>query len=415
MFRNLLGYALCIVVAFLLCENRQLYITNKRQNLRILCLGITLQLFVTVLLLYSNTTINTIKGVANFILRMSEASIEGTKFVFGYLGGGEPPFQTSPGSSTLILGLQSLPMVIFISAFFAMLSHLRIVSIITKILGYPFKRIFKISDATGTVAVSKVLLGQCEAPLIVRSYLDTLPKNEMFIILSLAFSTSSAAVMPVYAEILRTVSSNAIEYFIMANIINIITTLIICSIMLPKDYNIEIIDAPKINRPYSSMTEALNTGLSTGTATWIAIVGSLIGMVALISFVNTLLGYFPNVHGLPITLQRIISLFLAPIVWLLEIPVEELPSFAQTVGTRLVLNEVVSMAELAKHHLSELSNIKAIYMISNFGNLSVMGITVVGLSTLAPKSPHIKPLMGKAFIAGLISTVMTTCLISIFM
>lgn len=412
MLRNLLGYLLCVATALLLCENRRSYIANKNKNLSILCFGFTLQIVITVMLLHSSTTIDIIKSVANFISKMSKASVEGTKFVFGYLGGGDFPFSLKPGSNAFILGLQSLPMVIFISAFFAILSYLKVVPIIARILGYPFRYIFKVSDATGIVSIAKVLLGQCDAPAIVQPCLNKLPKNEMFIILSLAFSTSSATVMPVYSEILKNIAPNALEYFITANIINVITTLIICSLIVPKDYSIELTDTYKITKPYASITEALNLGLSIGTATWIAIVGSLIGTVALISFTNTLLGYFPNINSAPITLQRIIGIFLAPVVWILEISSHDFAGFSQVVGSKIVLNEIVAMAELANQHLSELSNIKAIYMICNFGNLSTMGITVAGLTVLAPKSSYIRPLIGKAFIAGCISTIMTGCLIS---
>ena len=138
-------------------------------------------------------------------------------------------------------------------------------------------------------------------------------------------------------------------------------------------------------------------------------------MVALVSFTNTLLGYLPNVGGASITLQRIIGIFLYPIVWFLEIPASDFLAFSQVVGSKIVLNEVISMVELAKNQLSDPTNVKAIYMISNFGNISTCGITVAGLTVLSPKSQYIKSLINKAFIAGLLSTIMTTCLVSIFM
>ena len=415
MLRNILGYIICFCVAFALCGDRGLFWKNRRKNATILIGGIALQIVMTLLLLHSQATISVVKTVADFILKMSQASIEGTKFVFGYLGGDKLPFELKEGVSTFILGLQSFPMVIFMAVFFSILTYFKVMPIIARVLGFPFKYIFKMSDSLGMVSVSKVLLGQFEAPLMIQPYLNDLTKNEMFIILSLACSTSSASVMPVYADLLKSVIPNAIEYFIIANILNVITTLVICSIVIPKEHVIETASGHKLVQPYTSLSDAINVGLSTGTATWIAIVGSLIGMMALISFSNELLAGLPNFKGEPVTLQRLAGSVMYPIVWLLEIPSVDFSAFSQVIASKTILNEVVAIAELTKHSMSDASIIKSIFMIGNFGNISVMGITLSAMVTLAPKSPYIKPLMGKAFITGFLSTVMTSLLVCILM
>ena len=415
MFRNIIGYAICLGIVFIMCTDRDLYLKHKNRNLIILLGGIALQVVMTLLLLHSQIIIGAIKSVSDFILKMSKASVEGTKFVFGYLGGDKLPFDTKPGISTFILGLQSFPMVIFMAVFFSILTYLKIMPIVSKILGAPFKYIFKISDSLGMVSVSKVLLGQFEAPLMIHPYLNDLKKNEMFIILSLAGSTSSASVMPVYADLLKNTIPNSTNYFIMANILNVITTLIICSVLIPKDHPKETASNYKLVQPYASFSDAMNVGLSNGTATWIAIVGSLLGMVALISFANELLATIPNFHGKPITLQRLAGSLIYPIVWFLEIPSADFSAFAQVVASKTILNEIVAMTELVKHNMSEASVIKSIFMIGNFCNISTMGITMTAMVTMAPKCPYIKPLMGKAFFVALISTIMTTHLVCILL
>jgi CNT family concentrative nucleoside transporter len=355
--------------------------------------------------------------MANGIMKLKDATIEGTRFVFGYLGGGDPPFQVKEGSSAYILGFQALPTVILFCILSSVLTYLKILPFLSKGVGYIFKVVFKVRESIGMVAAARIFVGQFEAPLLIKHELDTLKKSDLFIILALSFTTASAAVMPIYAGALEGICPNAMRHVIMSSVVSVISALIICSIMAPSEESGATNALPtdaNSSRPYTSFMGALSKGLSDGCFVWWCIVGSMIGMVALIAFVNCILAQFPSIGGSPLTLQSIFGLIMYPFAWLIGIESADLFAVSQVLGTKLAVNEVVAYFDLAKANISQESVVKTIYAITNFGNFSCIGITVGGMAALAPAQKDIPVLIGKAFVAALLATGLSSTIISIF-
>ncbi|MDR1333498.1 MAG: hypothetical protein LBJ69_03815, partial [Holosporales bacterium] len=148
---------------------------------------------------------------------------------------------------------------------------------------------------------------------------------------------------------------------------------------------------------------------------WWCIVGSLIGTVALIALTNYILGALPDIGGQQITLQRILGVFMYPFAWLLDIVPSDITAISQILGTKTAINELVAFFDLAKAGVDPMSVTKAIYAINNFGNFACIGITVGGISALAPSQKCIAPLAWKAFLAGLLATGLTSMIMSVFL
>lgn len=413
MLRSIIGYFLFLIATLWLCEDKDIKLSR---NWKPVIYGIIFQFGVMFLMTNLPAFISGIEYVARGFMRLKDVTLEGTKFVFGYIGGGELPFDLTEGKMPFVFAFQVLPTVILVSGLSAILTYFKILPVLSKIIGSVFRFIFKIKDSIGMVAAAKIFVGQLEAPLLIKHKLQYLPKSDIFIILSLAFATTSCAVMPIYASVLDGICPNPMKHIIISTVLSVISVLIVCSIAMPEDkLEINYQDDKSEEKPYNSFMGAMSKGLSDGAFVWWSIVGSLIGTIALITLANYLLALLPDYSGSPITLQRIFGFFMYPFAWLMGIESADLSAVSQILGTKMALNETIAFFDLAKANISQESVVKTIYAINNFGNFSCIGITVAGLTALAPNQKSIVTLAGKAFVAGFLASGLTATLISVFL
>jgi CNT family concentrative nucleoside transporter len=382
----------------------------------VIIFGIGFQVLVAFAMVNLPFIVSAFEYLAHGLLKMKDATSEGTKFAFGYVGGGALPFEIKEGSSAFILAFQALPNAILSGALAAILTYFRILPFIAKAVGCVFKLIFRVKESIGMVAVAKVFLGQCEAPLLIKHELGSLRKPEIFTILTLGFATAAVSVMPMYAGCLKDVCPDSMRHIIMSSVIGMISTLLVCTLMMPGGKSEAPGATPVVaQRPYGSLIEAMSKGISDGAFVWWCIVGSLIGAVALLAIFNYILALLPDVSGEPVTLQRIFGFFMYPFAWLLGIQNQDIPAISQILGTKIALNETVAFFDLAKATVSQDSVVKTIYAIMNFGNFSTVGITVGAMSVLAPtQGSTVAKNIWRAFLAGLLAVGLSSSIMSIF-
>jgi CNT family concentrative nucleoside transporter len=415
MVRSVVGYLLFLLIALWLRDEADMKLDK---SWRPVVYGVLFQIVVGFAITNMPVFVTGIEYVARGVMKLRDATLEGTKFVFGYVGGGDLPFDLKEGGSPFVFAFQALPTVIIVGTLSAALTYLRVLPYLAKVVGYIFKVVFKIKDSIGMVSAAKIFVGQLEAPLLIKQKLATLSKSDIFIILALAFSTSSAAVMPIYASTIEAICPTAMKHIVTASVMTVISTLIVCTLIMPSkstEMDVYSEDAKRAeeNGKDDSFMGAITKGISDGFFVWWCIVGSLIGMIALLAFVNYLLDVLPNFAGAPITLQRLFGMVMYPFAWLVGIEDRDLVAAAQILGTKIAANEMVAFFELAKSHMSSESVMKTIYAINNFGNFSCIGITVGGLLALAPGQKCIPSIVGKAFMAGILATGLTTSLMDI--
>ncbi|MDR1488467.1 MAG: hypothetical protein LBI26_01875 [Holosporales bacterium] len=410
MVRQILGYLTFLLIAYFLSENRGL-LKKKWKNI---LFGVIFQITLAIALVNIPSFVNAMEYVANAVMKLKDATIEGTKFVFGYIGGGELPFELKEGSMAFVLAFQAFPTVIVVSILAAVLTYLKVIPFLANVIGSVFRYIFGISNNIGMVGAGKIFLGQFEAALLIKTKLNSISKSEMFVVMSMAFSTTSAALMPVYTTAIYKVCPEAMTHIIMSSIIGVISTFLVCVIMAPPSEQ-NIFEKQKTSeKPYPNLMTAISKGSSDGAFVWWAIVGSLIGMVALITIVNYILAAFPNIGAEPITLQRIFSFIMYPFAWIIGIPEADISNVAQIIGTKFVLNETIAYFDMVKMALSKDSITATIYAITNFGNFACIGMTVGGFIAMAPGRKDIASLGVRSFIAGTIATGLTATLMSFF-
>lgn len=354
--------------------------------------------------------------VSKGINALKSAAMAGTKFVFGYLGGGELPFELKEGANAFIFAFQPLPMIIVVSALSMLLFHWKVIPAIVKATSFVFQRTLKVGGALGVCAAAKVFFGQTEAPLMIRPYLKKLSRSELFSVMTMGMATTSVSIMVLYATILEKIISQPISHILTASIISVPAALAISRIMIPhkgKDATGELVSPYNFN---GSM-EAVSQGANDGLQLFLAILTMLITVIALVTLANSILGTLPHIAGAEISLQRIFGIVMAPVSLLMGIPYTEAFEAGNLLGTKTVLNEVmafIGLANLSEEALSPRSNLIMTYALCGFANFSSVGIQIAGLGGMVPeRKAEIISLGFKAMIAGTIASCMSGTVIGL--
>lgn len=348
---------------------------------------------------------------------LQTATDKGSRYMFGYLAGGDLPFMVKPGAPPpLIIAFQILPLVIVTSALAALLWHWGILKRIAAGLGWMLERTLGIGGAVALNAGGNVFLGVVEAPLIVRAYLLHMSRAEIFAVMALGMSTVSGVVLVLYAQTLKLVVDNAFGHIITASLICLPATLLAARLLVPGD---EATPADRTDEDlkYDNSIDALIRGTMDGLQLFLAIIAVLIVVFALVALADNILGLAPDIWGAPITLQRVFGWIFAPLMWLLGVPWAEAQSAGALMGTKAILNEYVAyqqMAALGPDALSPRGKLITVYALCGFANLASIGLGVSTLSTLCPaRRAEFAALGFKSWFAGNLATMMVGAVIGV--
>ena len=194
--QGVLGVLFLIIFDWLCSERRD------QIDLRFLGIGLFAQ-FSLAFLFFQVPLISDILMSLNFIIVAIEAAtLEGTRFLFGYLGGGSEPFKVSEGEYLYLFAFRVLPNVIVFCVLIAVLWYWKILPKVVTGFGFLLRRVFKVSGAVGTSAAATLFLGMVETPMIIRAYLTKLTRSEFFTVMTCGMSTVAGSVMIIYANTL---------------------------------------------------------------------------------------------------------------------------------------------------------------------------------------------------------------------
>ena len=400
----ILGVAALIAFSWAISDNRRSF------PWRVVVAGVALQLALAALLIKlpgSQLAFAWIGYGVDGLLRATEA---GTSFVFGFLGGGDLPYEeTIPGGS-FTFAFRVLPLVILISSLSAVLYHYRILPWAVRGFAWVLSKALRISGAASFATAANVFIGMVEAPLMVRPYLARMSRPDLFIVMVGGMATVSGTVFGVYAFLLSDIIPDPAGHLLTASIISAPAAILIAQVMSPSvSASPEI--GVKLERLYENGIDALTRGAIDGLRLLAYIIGMLIVFIALVALVNMLLGLVPDVAGDALSFQRMLGWALAPVAWALGVPWSEATTAGQLLGSKVVLNEFVAyvqMAELPEGSLSERSGIIMAYALCGFGNFGSIGIMIGGIGAVVPERRlEIAQLGLKSILAGSIATGMT--------
>src|SRR5215468_9037201 len=337
------------------------------------------------------------------------ATRAGTSFVFGYLGGGQLPYDLKVPGADFVLALQALPIVLVMSVLTTLLFHWRILPPIVRGFSWALERTLKVGGAVGLSTAANIFLGMVEAPLFIRPYLATLTRSELFIVMTGGMAGIAGTVLVVYATVLGPVIPDAPAHLVIASVIGAPAAILISLIMVPEKRDAIASDANiEVGKVASSSMDAIVRGTAAGLELLLNICAMLIVLVALVHLANENINVLPEVGGAPITLQRLLGYVMAPICWLLGIPWKEAVTAGSLMGMKTILNEFIAYVELAKlpaDALEPRSRLIMLYAMCGFANFGSLGIMIAGLGTMAPeRRDDVLSLGLKSIVSGTLAT-----------
>ena len=356
-----------------------------------------------------------VMSIAVESLRLS--AIEGSSFVFGYLGGGEAPFEVSNNQNLPIFAFTFLPMLIFLSALSALLWHWKILPFLIKLLAKLFEKPLDAKGPIGLAATANIFLGQLEAPLLIKPYLNKMNQRDLLIIMTVGMSTIAGSVMVLYITWLDDKFSGVIGHFLTASILSVPAAIMFSNILIPSAQT-ELKIAKEDLKMYESSMDAISVGTKDGLNMFLSVIASLIVFLSLVALADFILGIIPNVYGEPISLQRIAAFIFAPIAWLMGIPFSEIIPAGNLLGTKTIFNELIAfndLRDLDTNILSERSQLIILYGICGFANISSVGILLGGLSAICPDiRGTLLKIAFRALFAATLASCLTGTVVSLF-
>lgn len=407
MLQSLLGLVCFIGIAWLLSENRW------QVQWRTIVAGIGIQILLAALLFNFAFLQSIFLWLNQIVLSIDTATMAGTSFVFGYLGGGDLPF-TETGNS-FVLAFKALPILLVMSALSSLLFYWRIMPSIVRAFSWVLQKSLGLGGALGVGAAANIFIGMTEAPLFIRPYLDKLTRSELFTLMTVGMATIAGTMLVIYANILSTAFPNALGHLLFASILSAPAAIVISRLMLPETEAVTAGEMQPICNAHSSI-DAVTQGTLDGLQLLLNMVALLIVFVALVHLSNQLFGLLPTVANEPLTLQRVLGWIMSPIVWLMGIPWAEAQIAGSLMGIKTILNEFIAYIQLAQaEELSQRSRLIMIYALCGFANFGSLGIMIGGLGTLVPqRRTEIAELGVKSIIAGTLATCMTGAVVGVF-
>lgn len=409
MIQPFFGIFVFIFISFLLSENK------RKISPRFVAAGLFSQFLLAAVLLKFPYSKEIFIHLNKIVLILDEATKAGTSFVFGYIGGGDLPFQEAFPGRSFSLAFQALPIVLVISAVSSLLFYWKILPLVVRGFSYVLTKTLKIGGAEGVGVSANIFIGMVESPLLIRPYLNQMTRSEIFSVMTTGMATIAGTVMVLYAGILSDKIPGILGHILTASIISVPAALITAKIMIPETKELtkgEFFDP----EPSTSSMDAVTKGTVSGLNLWLNIIAMIIVLVALVHLVNIFLSMLPLAS--PLTLQKILGFLMAPVAWLMGIPWSEAFSAGSLLGTKTILNEFIAYLELLKlpqNSLSPSSELIITYALCGFANPGSLGIMIGGLGAMAPERRNEIVSLGlRSVIAGTIATCMTGAVASIF-
>jgi CNT family concentrative nucleoside transporter len=369
--------------------------------------GLALQLVLALLLVHFAVARGAVLALNRAVDAVQAATDAGTGLVFGYLAGGDQPFAVVNPSAGFILAFRALPLVLVISAIGALLLHWGVLQAIMRGFAVLLRRSLGLGGALSLGAAVHIFVGMVEAPLLIRPWLATLQRGEIFALMSCGLAGIAGTVMVIYASLLGPIVPDALGNILIASVISTPAALALASIMIPFAAAPE--DEANLVPPHraGSALEALIAGTAAGIPVLVGIAAVLIVTIACVHLLDDILSILPNLGAAPLSLERILAWPFRPLVWLIGIPWREAAPAANLMATKTVLNEFVAYLNLSQHggDLSAHTRLIMAYALCGFANFGSVGIMVGSMGAMVPERRAEFSALGlRALIPGTLAT-----------
>ncbi|MBL9098200.1 MAG: nucleoside:proton symporter, partial [Alphaproteobacteria bacterium] len=376
--QSALGLCVFIAIAWALSENRRAFPWQT------VVVGLGLQIVLAAALLGIPAMREALLSLNVIVDAIQSATAKGSSFVFGYTGGGTPPFEVKNPNAMVTIAFTVLPIVLVMSALSALLWHWRVLPVVVKGFALALERSMKIGGALGVGCASNIFLGMIEAPMLIKPYLEKMTRSELFTLFTCGLANVAGTVLVLFATVIEPVVPGALGHIIVASLLSLPASILLAKVMIPGD------ETTPANlgsvRLYRSTMDAVATGAEDGMKMYLNIIAMLVVMISLVALANIILGNI-EIAGSPLSFERVLGWAFAPIVWLIGVPWADAATAGSLMGTKTVLNEFIAylnLAALPPDALSERSKLLMVYAMCGFANLGSVGMMIAGVSALAP-------------------------------
>ncbi|NNC69685.1 MAG: Na+ dependent nucleoside transporter [Flavobacteriaceae bacterium] len=418
LWRGLLGMAVLIFIAFLFSSNK------KAINWRTVGIGLSLQLLIAIGVLKISFIKAGFDFVGQIFVKILDFTRAGSKFLFEGL-------VVDMDTFGFIFAFQVLPTIIFFSALTSVLFYLGIIQKVVRLLAVLLTRLLGISGAESLSIAGNIFLGQTEAPLLIKAYLEKMNRSEMLLVMIGGMATVAGAVLAAYIGFLggddpalRLVYA---KHLLAASVMAAPGAIVISKILYPQTENIKTDVNVSQDKIGSNILDAIANGTTEGLRLAINVGAMLLVFIAFIAMINFGLGKVGYWTGLndwlaantaysSFSLESILGTIFAPLMWLIGVAKEDMMLMGQLLGIKLAASEFVGYIQLADlknaanatHLTYNKSIIMATYMLCGFANFASIGIQIGGIGSLAPGQRKTLSEFGmKALIGGSLASLIS--------
>ncbi|MCX7552287.1 NupC/NupG family nucleoside CNT transporter [Marinicella sp. S1101] len=395
LMRGAIGMITLVAIAYAFSNNR------KAVSWKVVGIGLGMQLILAIGVLYVPFVGAIFDAVGKFFILIMDFTKEGTNFLFRSFGKGEIE------SPLITFAVMILPTIVFFSALTSVLFYLGIIQKIVKGLAWLLTKALKISGAESLSVAGNIFLGQTEAPLMIKKYLEAMNKSEILLVMIGGMATVAGGVLAAYVgflggedEVMRQFYA---KHLLAASVMAAPGAIVVAKILMPQteeiNSNIEI----SHDEVGSNVLDALTNGTTEGLKLALNVGAMLLVFFAFLAMINYFLGAIGGWVGLNeiiaastdydgLSLEFLLGYLFAPLMWLIGVATEDITLLGQLLGVKIIASEFVGYENLANmkntaqdvHLMYDKSILMATYMLCGFANFASIGIQVGGIGSLAP-------------------------------
>ena len=428
LWRGVLGMFVLLIISFLFSANR------RAVDWRKVGIGLSIQLIIAIGVL----KVNFIQSIFNFIgsifIEILEYTKAGSEFLFAGMISDMDKFG-------YIFAFQVLPTIIFFSALTSLLFYLGVIQWLVKILAKVLSKFLGISGMESLSVAGNIFLGQTEAPLLIKAYLEKMNKSEMLLVMVGGMATVAGAVLAAYIGFLgggdKALELVFAKHLLAASVMAAPGAIVISKILYPQTQKVNTDVTVSQDKIGSNILDAIANGTTEGLKLAVNVGAMLLVFVAVIAMLNGVLGFFGGFDGVEylgweitslneiianntlyegLSIEFILGYAFAPLMWLVGVASEDMTLMGQLLGIKLAASEFIGYIQLAElknaanaiHLNYNKSVIMATYMLCGFANFASIGIQIGGIGSLAPSQRKTLSEFGmKALIGGTIASLMS--------
>lgn len=415
--RGALGLFVVLIIAFLCSANR------KNIAWKTVGLGLTLQLILAIGILKISWVQRVFETMGKLFVSILDFTNAGSTFLFGDL--------MNTDTYGFIFVFQILPTIVFFAALTSLLFYLGIIQFVVRMLALAITKILHISGAESLSVIGNIFLGQTEAPLMIKAYLEKMTKSEILLVMIGGMATVAGGVLAAYIGFLGgddpQMRLEFAKHLLAASVMAAPGAIVVSKILYPQTDAINNEVNVSMEKIGTNALDAISNGTVEGLRLAATIGGMLLVFVALIAMANGILGWVGDWTNLndwfaantlydQFSLEAILGSIFAPLMWIMGVPTPDIMPMGQLLGIKLAASEFVGYIQLAElknpmnviHLQYQKSVIMATYMLCGFANFASIGIQIGGIGSLAPGQRKVLSKFGvRALVGGTLASILS--------